>query len=290
MVTIRRQPAVAGSFYPDNKQQLSAEIEDYLSQTPLSRHVPKVLIVPHAGYYYSGRVAGQGYCHLKNIAGNIAKKINRVILLGPSHKVALHGCAVPSCDEFSTSLGSITIDKKACQNLTTKNLAQYNDLSHQWEHSLEVQLPFLQKCLAAFTLIPVVVGDCQPSKVKQLLNALLNEKDQKNISSTLIVISTDLSHYHQYDRAQMIDGNTIDRILALQSNIEAECACGCHALNGLLSLAAEKSWQVRLISKTNSGDVSGDKSRVVGYASFILYQTDQSFNSIGINIEPFQDE
>mgnify|MGYP000143707829 CR=1 FL=1 len=272
MVSIRH-PAVAGSFYPDSKQQLSAEVEDYLAQTPFSTDVPKVLIVPHAGFYYSGRVAGQGYCYLKNIA----KSINRVILLGPSHKVALHGCAVPSYDKFSTPLGSIIIDKEACQDLTTKNLAQFNDLSHQWEHSLEVQLPFLQKCLNEFTLIPIVVGNCQPSKVKQLLNALLNKDNQeneKNNSSTLIVVSTDLSHYHQYDSARVIDNNTIADILALQTNISPEHACGCHALNGLLSLAAEKSWQARLISKTNSGDVSGDKSRVVGYASFILYQTE----------------
>jgi len=272
MVTIR-QPAVAGSFYPDNKQQLSAEIENYLSQTTLSSHVPKVLIVPHAGYYYSGRVAGQAYCQLKNTA----KNISRVILLGPSHKVALHGCAVPSCDEFGTPLGSITLDKGACKNLAEKKLAQVNDLSHHWEHSLEVQLPFLQKCLASFTLIPIVVGDCPPEEVKLLLNALLNEQDQENKtnnSSTLIVISTDLSHYHKYDSAQMIDNNTIARILTLQTNIEPESACGCHALNGLLSLAAEKAWQPVLVSKTNSGDVSGDKSSVVGYASFILYQTD----------------
>ena len=276
MVTFR-PPAVAGSFYPDNKQQLSTEIEGFLAQIPLSSDVPKVLIVPHAGYYYSGKVAGQGYCHLRNSSENI----NRVILLGPSHKVALHGCAVPSWDEFSTPLGSITIDKKACQYLTAKNLAQCNDLPHQWEHSLEVQLPFLQKCLTAFELIPIVVGDCQPAEVKQLLDVLLrnmsldsslSEKENNlNSSTTLIVISTDLSHYHQYESARMIDDNTIARILALQTNIESKSACGCNALNGLLSLAAEKSWQARLVSKTNSGDVSGDKSRVVGYASFILH-------------------
>ena len=274
MVTVRHA-AVAGSFYPDNKQQLSAEIDDFLTPPPLSSDVPKVLIVPHAGYYYSGQVAGKAYCHLKNIIENTDKNISRVILLGPSHKVALHGCAVPSCDEFCTPLGSITIDKEACKNLAEKKLAQVNDLSHQWEHSLEVQLPFLQKSLAAFTLIPIVVGDCQPEEVKLLLNTLLNQQNQEkktNNSSTLIVISTDLSHYHQYDSARVIDDNTIARILTLQTNIEAESACGCHALNGLLSLAAEKSWQAILVNKTNSGDVSGNKSRVVGYASFILHE------------------
>jgi AmmeMemoRadiSam system protein B len=261
-----RMPSVAGSFYPNNVEQLKRQLTNFIEEE-VTDIVPKALIVPHAGYCYSGAIAGHGFSYLQHCKNTI----ERVILLGPSHRVPLRGCAVPSSDVFTTPLGDINIDQRACQQLQRLGLATCSERAHQWEHSLEVQLPFLQSCLNNFTLIPVVVGACQPNDVAALLKFLLRELAQ----STLIVVSTDLSHYHSYEEAQAFDDDTIRRILALASDIEAEKACGCFALNGLLSYSAQQTWQIKLISKANSGDSKGvdhtNKAQVVGYASFILY-------------------
>jgi len=260
-------PAVAGSFYPSHVEQLQQEIDNYLDEYTAVDIVPKALIVPHAGYCYSGAIAGHAYNYLKN--GK--KTIKRVVLLGPSHRVALQGCAVPSSDVFTTPLGDVSVEQSACEKLQTLGLAVCSDQAHQWEHALEVQLPFLQTALNKFELIPIVVGACQPEDVSALLKELLSEQ----VQSTLIVVSTDLSHYHAYEEAQLLDNNTITRILALSSDIASENACGCYAVNGLLRFSKLKDWQIKLVSKANSADSKNisnvNKAQVVGYASFILY-------------------
>lgn len=262
-----RMPAVAGSFYPNDIQQLKQQLASFLHEKPADDIAPKALIVPHAGYCYSGAIAGHAFSYLQNYKD----EIERVILLGPSHRVPLWGCAVPNSAAFATPLGDINIAQDACQQLQTLGLANFSEQAHQWEHALEVQLPFLQTCLNNFDLIPIVVGTCQPKEVAALLTTLLAEQAQ----NTLIVVSTDLSHYHDYEEAQALDNDTIMRILALASDIAPEKACGCYALNGLLDFCAQQAWQIKLISKANSGDskevVSANKTQVVGYASFILY-------------------
>lgn len=262
-----RIPAVAGSFYPDNVEQLKQQLANFLDEEPIGDIVPKALIVPHAGYCYSGAIAGHAFSYLQKIKNSL----QRVILLGPSHQVPLRGCAVPSSDVFVTPLGDVSIDQSACQQLQMLGLANHSDQAHQWEHALEVQLPFLQTCLTKFDLIPIVVGACQPKDVAALLTALLSEQAQ----NTLIIVSTDLSHYHGYDEAQALDNDTIERIVALSSDIAPQNACGCYALNGLLNFSAQQAWKIKLISKANSGDseevASANKTQVVGYASFILY-------------------
>lgn len=262
-----RIPAVAGSFYPDNAEQLKRQLASFLIDEPADDIVPKALIVPHAGYCYSGAIAGHAFSYLQKSRN----KFKRVILLGPSHQVPLLGCAVPSSAVFATPLGEISIDQLACRQLQMLGLANYSEQAHQWEHALEVQLPFLQTCLKHFDLIPIVVGACQPKDVAALLKTLLSEQ----APNTLIIVSTDLSHYHAYDEAQALDNNTIKRILALSPDITPDNACGCYALNGLLNFSMQQSWQIKLISQANSGDskdvASANKTQVVGYASFILY-------------------
>ena len=260
-MTINDRPAaVAGSFYSSSSSELQQNINDMLA-VPLSpNYCPKALIVPHAGYYYSGAIAANAYAYLRN-----QKHINRVVLIGPSHRVYLQGCAVPSYQTFSTPLGTISIDRKSCQHLLNLNLVSQTDEAHVLEHSLEVQLPFLQTCLTDFELVPIVIGQATTKDV----SCILAEFSQQ--ANTLIVASSDLSHFHHYAKAQTLDNKTIHSILDFDTNIQPEDACGCYAVNGLLDYAKQQHWQITLIDHGNSGDISGDKNSVVGYASFTLY-------------------
>lgn len=257
-----RTAAVAGSFYPATAEQINQELSVFLNAPSESSIQVKALIVPHAGYCYSGAVAGYAYSYLKNIAHNI----HRVILFGPSHRVALQGCAISSCDGFTTPLGLIPIDKGSYTQLLHKELVTIDDHAHLLEHSLEVQLPFLQRSLQNFELVPIVVGQCSAQHISKILEIL-----QVNEPGTLIVISSDLSHYHPYQEAQILDNRTIHKILNYEHNLKGEDACGCYAVNGLLSYAQKQHWPVKLLKKANSGDTFGSKKEVVGYASFILY-------------------
>jgi len=261
-----RTAAVAGSFYPNTAEQINQELSVFLNATSDSEIQPRAkaraLIVPHAGYCYSGAVAGCAYAQLKNIADSI----HRVILLGPSHRVALQGCAVSSCDFFTTPLGQIPIDKASYAQLLHENLVSTYDQAHLLEHSLEVQLPFLQRCLQDFVLVPIVVGYCSAQDINKILEVL--KVDQ---SGTLVVVSSDLSHYHPYQQAQCLDENTIRHILNYEHDLQGEDACGCYAVNGLLNYAEHQNWTIKLLKKANSGDTFGNKDQVVGYASFMLY-------------------
>jgi len=256
-----RIAAVAGQFYPESARQLRAEVNAFL--TPAGETIAvRALIVPHAGYCYSGGVAGCAYAYLKSTG----RDIKRVILLGPSHRVALQGCAISSYEAFTTPLGMIDVASRYYQPLLKSGLVSICDAAHILEHSLEVQLPFLQCCLDDFQIVPIVVGQCSADTVREILSVL-----QVDDSATLVVVSSDLSHYHDYQQAQVMDNNTIDNILNYQHRLAGEDACGCFSVNGLLDYAHSQKWQIRLIKKANSGDILGSKKEVVGYASFIFY-------------------
>jgi len=258
-----RQPAVAGLFYPADKQALKKEVDEYLEQANYGRDIlAKAIVVPHAGYVYSGPIAATAYKQILPIKDNI----NRVVLLGPSHRVAFKGLAVPEADIFKTPLGNITIDQKAIQLLADLPQVIASDQAHKDEHSLEVQLPFLQESLNEFTLVPIVVGDAERHEVAEVLNRLWGDEH------TLIVISTDLSHYHKYNEAKQTDQTTSDAIVNLQADqISYEDACGGNGLKGLMTVAKEKGLTVELLDLRNSGDTAGDKSRVVGYGAYVFH-------------------
>jgi AmmeMemoRadiSam system protein B len=261
-----RQPAVAGMFYPADKQSLQDDVQQYLQQSNQAHIdptiIPKGIIVPHAGYIYSGAIAASAY----KLILPLKDKINRVVLLGPSHRVAFSGLAVPESDVFNTPLGTIPVDQEAIKLLASLTQVTTSEQAHQEEHSLEVQLPFLQEILADFTLVPLVVGDCERHDVAEVINALYGDEH------TLIVISTDLSHFHSYNEAQGIDQATSDAIVNLKPDlIDYKDACGCNGLKGLLTVATEKNLSVELLDLKNSGDTAGDKNRVVGYGAYVFH-------------------
>lgn len=261
-----RQPAVAGLFYPADKQTLKKDIQQYLEEANYGRDIIaneiKAIVVPHAGYIYSGPVAASAY---KQIIP-IKDKINRVVLLGPSHRVAFSGLAVPESDVFTTPLGSIQIDKEGLQLLADLPQVIASDRAHSEEHSLEVQLPFLQEILDEFTLVPIVVGDAEQHDVAEVIEKFWDDEH------TLIVISTDLSHYHEYNEAKRLDRLTSDAIQNLKPNlIGYDDACGRNGLKGMLTLAEEKKMMVDILDLRNSGDTAGDKSRVVGYGAYVFH-------------------
>ncbi|ABC32597.1 predicted dioxygenase [Hahella chejuensis KCTC 2396] len=256
-----RKPAVSGLFYPANAEDLSETVSRYIATSPSFDHSPKAIIAPHAGYVYSGAIAGVAYSALHNSA----KRISKVVLLGPSHRVGFRGIAAPSSDAFSTPLGAIAIDADNLVKLASLPQVVTLDSAHAQEHSLEVHLPFLQQCLDCFELTPLVIGDADAELVAEVLELLWGGDE------TLIVISTDLSHYHDYSTALEIDAATTRKILAFQYDLTGDRACGCRGVNGLLLLAGRKGMHISCLAQANSGDTAGDKARVVGYASYALY-------------------
>ncbi len=260
MATIR-QPAVAGTFYPADAQQLRAMIEDYLHAVKACGPVPKALIVPHAGYVYSGPVAASGYVHVEAAR----ERIRRVVLLGPAHWVPLHGLAASSAEAFLTPLGTVPVDQEAMQHILTLPQVRVNDAAHAPEHSLEVQLPFLQAVLDVFCLVPLVVGETAAEEVAEVLERLWDGPE------TLIVVSSDLSHYHDYATARRIDAATSRVIEALRSeDLSPEQACGYYPLCGLLYVARQQGLQVTTVDLRNSGDTAGPRHQVVGYGAYVL--------------------
>jgi AmmeMemoRadiSam system protein B len=249
-------------FYPDAPSALAAEVRAHLAAgRPADERrsaTPKAIIVPHAGYVYSGPIAASAYARLAAGRG----KIRRVVLLGPTHRVPVHGLALPSVRAFATPLGEIVVDRAAADRALTLPQVATSDAAHALEHSLEVQLPFLQAVLGTFTLVPFAVGDATATEVAEVIE-LLWDGDE-----TLIVVSSDLSHYHRYADARRIDRATCDAILALSAALDHDEACGATPINGLLLAARRRGLRPELIDLRNSGDTAGDKSRVVGYAAF----------------------
>lgn len=258
-----RPPAVAGMFYPGMAAVLGEEVADMLAAVPPEPTLPqpKAIIVPHAGYIYSGPVAASAYARLAPYAATI----RRVVLLGPCHRVAVRGLAVPHAAAFATPLGSVPLDQAAIALARSLPQVIVHDGAHAEEHSLEVQLPFLQKVLGDFSLVPLAVGYATPDEVAQVLELLWGGPE------TLIVISSDLSHYHNYADAKQRDHRTADAIAHLQLLLDHEQACGATPINGLIEAAGRHGLQPRLLDLRNSGDTAGDRSRVVGYASFAFF-------------------
>lgn len=261
-----RPPAVAGAFYPGQAAVLSKNVQQLLfaaaADAGLPEAVPKALIVPHAGYIYSGATAALAYARL----APLRHVIHRVVLLGPVHRVPVRGLALPGVDGFATPLGQVDLDQGAIASLKRLPQVVVSAAAHAMEHSLEVQLPFLQAVLDDFKLVPLAVGDATAQEVAEVLEALWGGPE------TLIVISSDLSHFLPYRTAQIVDHGTVQRIMRLSSSITHEQACGGTPVNGLLMAAGRHHLQPQLLGQCNSGDTAGDKDRVVGYAAFAFVQ------------------
>lgn len=252
-----RPPAVAGSFYPASSSALRTLLQPWLATSAAAVAKPRALILPHAGYCYSGAIAASGYRLLK------PGDFQRVLQLCPNHRLPLDGMAVPSVDAFTTPLGTIPIDHLGRQQLLQRAAVQQRDDVHQQEHAIEVQLPFLQLTLGEFLLLPLIVGNCPASTVAELLEQQLD-------AQCLLLISSDLSHYLSCQQAEQRDAATLRQILALQGELDGEQACGCHALNGALLWAARHGLHGQLLAYGHSGQTSGDNQRVVGYGALAL--------------------
>ena len=255
-----RPAAVAGLFYPAGEKALRTTVSALLAEAPAGEGRAKALIVPHAGYIYSGPTAAHAYRLLEGRR----TQITRVVLLGPAHRVYLEGMALPSVDAFTTPLGDVPVDRDAVRQVLELPGTEISDHAHAMEHCLEVHLPFLQTLLDEFRLVPIVVGACPATSVEAVIEALWDGDE------TLVLVSSDLSHYHPYDEARHIDANTTARIEARETDLAGEEACGAHAINGLMRTAQAKGLGVRTLDVRNSGDTAGDRQRVVGYGAYAL--------------------
>jgi AmmeMemoRadiSam system protein B len=263
-----RPAAVAGSFYPGHRQTLADNIHGLLKQaaaniqSPISPDTPsappKAIVVPHAGYIYSGQTAAIAY----NILARWHDTIKRVILLGPVHRVPVIGLALPDVDVFTTPLGEVKLDKAAIASVANMKQVVVSYPAHAQEHSLEVQLPFLQSVLDDFKLVPLAVGDATPEEVAEVIEALWGGTE------TIIVVSSDLSHFLPYSVANEVDKSTVKNILNMQGALTHHQACGGTPVNGLILAARKHLLHPTLLNLCNSGDTAGDKNRVVGYAAF----------------------
>ena len=258
-----RTPAVAGLFYPADTAELHAQVREFLNQIePPAGAPPKAIIAPHAGYIYSGPVAASAYARLKAARDTIS----RVVLLGPSHRVGFRGIAVSGMQAFATPLGQIAVDHEAVELVRRLPGVGFLEQAHAQEHSLEVHLPFLQEVLGEFKLAPLVVGDARPAAVGAVLEALWGGPE------TLIVISSDLSHYQDYQTARRLDSATSQAIEALRyEDIGYDQACGRNPVSGLLWVARRKGLRCETIDLRNSGDTAGTRDQVVGYGAYAFH-------------------
>jgi AmmeMemoRadiSam system protein B len=255
-----RPPAVAGSFYPRDPGELRTTVARLLIEGAPARQPEKLIgvVAPHAGYIYSGPVAGKAFA---SIAAAPAR-FSRALLIGPAHYAPVHGVSAPSALTFTTPLGDIPVDREAVEKLHDAQLVAVDDLPHAPEHSLEVDLPFLQFLLENFAIVPLLVGDVSPEQVAAIIEAVLDER-------TLLVVSTDLSHYLNDAAARKRDLATAEAIEARDfAKLTSEDACGYRALNGALCTASRRNWRVNRLKLANSGETSGDHSRVVGYGAW----------------------
>lgn len=262
-MALTRQPAVAGAFYPGARNELERVVADLLeaASTPARSEAPKAIVAPHAGYVYSGAVAASAYVALRGVRSTIT----RVVLLGPTHRVPVRGLATTNAESFLTPLGAIPIDRAAVNVALRLPQVQILDAAHAQEHSLEVHLPFLQQCLEEFSLVPFSVGDATDEEVAAVLEALWGGRE------TLIVVSSDLSHYHDYRSARELDANATRAIERLDPDaLDYESACGRVPVRGLLLAAKRHGLTVETVDLRNSGDTAGPKDRVVGYGSYLF--------------------
>lgn len=259
-----RPAAVAGHFYPADPTRLAAVVDEHLAgaSTPPGRP-PKALIAPHAGYVYSGPVAASAYACWRRLAG----KVQRLLLLGPAHRVAVRGLAVPSVAAFDTPLGPIPIDRAALAAVGTLPQVIVSDAAHAHEHALEVHLPFLRAVLGDFALVPFAVGQASDGEVAEVIDRLWGGPE------TRIVISSDLSHFHDYETARQIDRATVSAIERIEpAGLGRDSACGRVPIRGLMQLAERRRLTIETLDVRNSGDTAGGRDRVVGYASFAVHE------------------
>ncbi len=254
--SIVRPPAVAGTFYPGAREVLAADVEQFLAEAPVyTGPPPRALVVPHAGYVYSGPIAGTAYATLRG-----ATSVRRVVLLGPSHRVALSGVAAPDARWLRTPLGDVEIDQAALDRAGVPR----NAAAHAREHSLEVQLPFLQRVLPDAKLCPIVCGRASAQEVGAVIEDLFGE-------DTVIVVSSDLSHYLPYAQGRAVDEQTAARIVALDDHLDGEMACGFVGVRGLLWVARRRGLVGKLLDLRSSGDTAGPRDEVVGYGAFVFW-------------------
>jgi AmmeMemoRadiSam system protein B len=261
-----RPPAAAGLFYAGHRQRLQTTVSELLAEVASPANMlPKALIAPHAGYVYSGRVAAEAFATLRASAQSIA----RVVLIGPAHFVAVRGIAAPTVDGFETPLGCVPVDRGALAAIADLPFVVAADAPHAPEHSLEVELPFLQLLLPNFAVVPLVIGDAVPQEVAEVLRRLWGGAE------TLIVVSSDLSHYHDYDTARRLDSATAAAIERGDwESLGPNQACGYLAVAGLLVETRRRRLTPERLSLCNSGDTAGSRDRVVGYGAWVVEQTD----------------
>lgn len=260
-LNVVRPPAAAGSFYPADERALRAKVVGYLYAARANVSAPKAIIAPHAGYVYSGPVAASAYARLEESRITV----NRVILLGPAHFVPFDGLAVSSARAFLTPLGAVPLDRHALETVMKMPHVCFLDEAHDREHSLEVQLPFLQETLNDFSIVPLLVGEATSREIGEVLDALWGGDE------TLVVISSDLSHYHDYHTAHELDRITAKAIEELRSEDITEAhACGCGPIRGLLTVARRHNLHVKAVDLRSSGDTVGSRDRVVGYGAFVV--------------------
>jgi AmmeMemoRadiSam system protein B len=258
-----RPPAVAGTFYPADPKLLRAQIDRYLAAVPHTGPVPKALIAPHAGYAYSGPIAASAYGRVRDGRG----RIERVVLLGPAHRVGVRGMATTTADSFDTPLGPLLVDRQAIMMIERLPGVQTYDRAHEQEHSLEVHLPFIKVALGDVKLVPIAVGDATVEEVATVLDALWGGPE------TLIVVSSDLSHYLDYSSARAIDAETTRAVEALAfERIGDDQACGRVPMRGLLAVAARRGMHATTLDVRNSGDTSDKRDWVVGYGAWAIDQ------------------
>ena len=260
-----KQPAVAGHFYPGDPGELQQTVKDMLKQASVTSPLPKALVAPHAGYIYSGPIAANAYALLEPVKSIV----KRVVLLGPAHRVYVNGMAISDATHFATPLGNIKVDTQL--NKIVSRFPQVSTINEAFaeEHSLEVHLPFLQSVLDDFTLLPIVVGEANADQIAEVLESVWGGDE------TLIVISSDLSHFHDYQTATSLDKKTASHIKAMDyEQLGPQQACGCRPMSGLLKIAKQKNLQIDILDVRNSGDTAGNHERVVGYGAFSFHQAD----------------
>jgi AmmeMemoRadiSam system protein B len=258
-------PAVAGAFYPANARALKTMIDELLATVEAYEigAPPKAIIAPHAGYVYSGPIAASAYARIRSARD----QISRVVLLGPAHRVPLHGLALPASTAFATPLGDVAVDQEAVHAVSGLPQVRVFNEAHALEHSLEVHLPFLQRVLGEFQILPLVVGDASADEVAEALERVWGGPE------TLIVISSDLSHYHDYKTATQMDGATSDAIERLAyEELQFDQACGRVPVSGLLLAARRRGMKGKTIDLRNSGDTAGPRDQVVGYGAYVFRQ------------------
>lgn len=266
-----RRPAVAGLFYPDDPERLAAEVRSLLdrAEAPAAGAAPAAVVAPHAGYAYSGAVAARALRRLEPLRGAVP----RVVLLGPSHRVPFPGVALPAAAAFATPLGDVEVDREAVDRLRQREGVGVHRDAHAGEHSLEVVLPFLQVLLGDLRLVPLLVGDAAPQAVGGLVEALWDEDAGDGSGPAVVVVSTDLSHYHPYETARELDERTARAVDALRwEDVGRDAACGRAPLRGLLWAARRRGLAAHRLALCNSGDTAGPKDRVVGYGAWEMVE------------------